>query len=217
MHVPAHFAEHRLDVLHDAVDELTLGTLVTVGDEGLEATPVPFVLDRSRGPQGTLVGHLARANRQWARAGDGAAALVTFLGPHGYVSPSAYPSKHTTGGRVVPTWNYVTVQVHGTLVTIEDRARVLEIVTALTDRHEAGRPHPWSVSDAPAEHIEAMRRGIVGIEVPIASIVGKWKLSQNRPPEDRAGIAADLAGTPLGAAVAAALTQDPAGRGTLPT
>ena len=211
MYVPAHFAEERIDVLHDTIERIALGTLVSGGDGRLEATHLPFLLDRDRGPAGTLVGHVAKANRQWTRAAGGPA-LVTFLGPEGYVSPSAYPSKATSGGKVVPTWNYVAVHVSGVVHTVDDPGRLLEIVTRLTERHEAGRREPWAVSDAPDDFVAAMLRGIVGIEIPIDSIEGKWKLSQNRDEADRRGGVADLAGTGVAAAMVERL---PAPHGTI--
>lgn len=211
MYVPAHFAEERIDVLHDTIERIALGTLVSGGDGRLEATHLPFLLDRDRGPEGTLVGHVAKANRQWTRAAGGPA-LVTFLGPAGYVSPSAYPSKATSGGKVVPTWNYVAVHVSGVVHTVDDPSRLLEIVTRLTERHEAGRREPWAVSDAPDDFVAAMLRGIVGIEIPIDSIEGKWKLSQNRDEADRRGVVADLAGTGVAAAMVERL---PAPHGTI--
>jgi transcriptional regulator len=221
VYVPAHFAEERIDVLHAAIERIALGTLVTSGATGLEATHLPFLLDRDRGPRGTLIGHVARANRQWKRAA-GEAALVTFLGPDSYVSPSAYPSKVASGGTVVPTWNYVAVHVTGSVHVVDEPGRLREIVTALTERHEAIHAEarglePWRVTDAPDDFVAARLRAVVGIEIPIDTIEGKWKLSQNRDEADQRGVVADLAGTgAAGTAVADAMSERlPPPRGTI--
>jgi transcriptional regulator len=191
MYLPPEFREERVDVLHEAIRQAALGTLVTAGAEGLEASHVPMLLDPAPEPYGRLTGHVARANGQWRRAAAEAPALAIFLGPAAYVSPDWYPSKRQTG-RVVPTWNYVAVHAAGPLCFFEDEARLLRLVTRLTETHEAGRPTPWAVSDAPADFVRAQLNGIVGFELTIARLEGKWKLSQNRPAEDRAGVVAGL-------------------------
>ncbi len=164
-----------------------LGLLVTNGPNGLNANPVPFLLVDDDGPL-RLVAHMARANAQWREEGE---ALVVFTDADAYVTPSWYETKKETG-KVVPTWNYATVHVHGTLRAIEDRDWLRAQVEALTRTHEAGRADPWAVSDAPAPYVEQMLRAIVGIEIAIARIEGKWKVSQNRPAQDRAGVIAGL-------------------------
>ena len=187
MYRPSAFAEDRVPLLHDAIRRAPLANLVTVGPDGPEATPLPLLLDPDPAPYGTLVGHLSRANPQWRNLAPGAPALAIVMGPAAYVSPAWYPSK-AEGGRVVPTWNYVTVHAHGQLALVEDPEAILAIVAALTDRHEAGRPEPWSVGDAPADFIRAQLKGIVGVRLTVTRLEGKWKMSQNRPAADRGGV-----------------------------
>src|SRR5512142_1120562 len=158
MYLPSHFAETRVEVLHDALRSAGLFTLVTAGAGGLDASHLPMLLDAQEGPAGRLLGHLARPNGQWKATPDGAPALAIALGPDAYVSPSWYPTKRETG-RVVPTWNYVAIHVHGQVRFFEDRDRLLDVVRRLTERHEGGRAHPWSVSDAPPDYVDAMLRG----------------------------------------------------------
>lgn len=192
MYVPPHFAEDRLPVLFDAMRRARLATLVTLGADGLEATPLPLLLDEAEGEQGTLYGHLARANPQWRRFDAGVEALALFQGPDAYITPAWYPSKAETN-RAVPTWNYVAVHARGPLEVFDDADRLRGVVARLSDRHEAGRAEPWAVADAPADFITAQLKGIVGIRIPIARIEGKWKTSQNRTAADRAGVATGLA------------------------
>jgi transcriptional regulator len=191
MYVPAQFAEDRLPVLHDAIDRTGLATLVTVGTSGLEASHVPMLLDRSKGRLGTLYGHLARPNPQWRETDSGSTALAIFLGPDAYVTPSWYATKQQTG-KVVPTWNYVAVHAHGVLTFFEDPEQLLSLVSKLTNLHESVRTNPWNVTDAPEGFIRSQLKGIIGFELPIERITGKWKMSQNRPEEDRAGVADGL-------------------------
>ncbi len=186
MYAPSHFAENRLELLHDAIDRAGLFTLVTMGADGLDASHIPMLLDATEGPHGRLLGHLARPNGQWNAAPDGSPALAIVLGPDSYVSPSWYPTKRETG-RVVPTWNYVAVHVHGAVRFFHDRARLLDLVERLTQRNERDRPHPWKVSDAPPDYVDAMLKGIVGVELAITRIEGKWKASQNRSASDQLG------------------------------
>ncbi|MDA2808093.1 FMN-binding negative transcriptional regulator [Nocardiopsis suaedae] len=211
MYVPAHFRAPE-----GAVERLlgaqTAADLVTAdgggdGGGGFDATPVPFVHvpDGGGAGHGRLVGHLARNNPQWRAATEhGTPAMVIVRGPDAYVSPSWYPSKREHG-RAVPTWNYVTAHVHGRLIAHDDAEWTEWAVRLLTERHEGGRPDPWSVDDAPRAFTEGMLRAIVGIEVRIDRIEGKWKLGQNRPEADRAGTVAGLRGEggAQGAAVAA--------------
>lgn len=164
-----------------------LGLLITNGAGGLNANPIPFLLEETDGAL-RLVAHMARANPQWREAGE---ALVVFTDADAYVSPEFYATKKETG-KVVPTWNYATVHVHGTLRAIEDRDWLRAQVNALTLAHEKDRAVPWAVSDAPDAYIDQMLRAIVGIEIAVSRIEGKWKVSQNRTPEDRAGVVAGL-------------------------
>ncbi|WP_394822431.1 FMN-binding negative transcriptional regulator [Pendulispora albinea] len=191
MYLPASFRENRLPVLHDTIARMGFATLVTSGPDGLVATHLPMYVEPAEGPMGTLYGHVARANPQWKELAGSGEALVTFVGPDAYVSPSYYPSK-PIAGKVVPTWNYVAVHAYGKAEAIEEPAPLLEIVTRLTDAHEAGRAERWSVSDAPESYVQGLLRAIVGIRIPISRIEGKWKLSQNRSPEDAAGVIAGL-------------------------
>ncbi len=192
MYLPKHFEETRIEVLHELIRSHPLGTLVTLASQGLDANHIPFEIDPSPAPFGTLRGHVARANPLWREPPRGVDALAIFQGPQAYVSPSWYPSKRETG-KVVPTWNYAVVHAHGPLRIIDDRAWLRALVERLTRRHEAGRREPWQVTDAPPDFIEAQLAAIVGIEMPIARLAGKWKTSQNRSPRDRAGAAEGLA------------------------
>jgi transcriptional regulator len=187
MYVPSHFAEDRVEVLHEALRGAGLATLVTVGADGLDATHLPLLFLPGPGPLGRLVGHVARPNPQWRATPAGSAALAIVLGPDAYVTPSWYPSKRETG-KVVPTWNYLAVHAHGAVRFFEERDRLLEVVTRLTDRREAARAHPWKVSDAPPDYLEAMLKGIVGVELTLTRLEGKWKASQNRAEADRRGV-----------------------------
>lgn len=191
MYCPAHFSEDRTPVLHDAIRRTGLANLVTLGPEGLTATPLPLLLDPTSGSYGTLRGHMARANPQWRRFSTDVPTLAIFMGPHAYVSPSWYPSKRETG-KAVPTWNYVTVHAHGPLEIFDDPDLLRDDVAALSARHEAGRPDAWAVSDAPKDFIEAMLKGIVGFRMTITRLEGKWKMSQNRPAPDRDGVVRGL-------------------------
>lgn len=188
MYQPSHFVETRVPVMHALITAHPLALLVRAGDDGLQADAVPLMLDTARGEHGTLVGHVARANPLWRHAGE---VLVVFQGPQAYVSPNWYASK-AEHGKVVPTWNYVVVQARGTLRALDDARAVHGIVERLTRTHEASQPRPWAVDDAPADFTDSMLRAIVGIEVPIASLAGKWKVSQNRSATDRAGVVAGL-------------------------
>jgi transcriptional regulator len=191
MYLPKHFEETRVEVLHGLIRAYPLGALVTLAAGGLEANHIPFEIDPDPTPFGTLRGHVARANPVWREFSRGTETLVIFQGPQLYVSPSWYPSKKE-GGKVVPTWNYALVHAYGPLRTVDDAAWLRAFVAKLTDRHEAARPDRWHVTDAPADYVDKMVTAIVGIEVPIARLVGKWKVSQNRPAADRAGVVAGL-------------------------
>jgi transcriptional regulator len=190
VYLPAHFEETRVEALHALIRAHPLGALVTLGPDGLDANHVPFEIDPDPAPLGTLRAHVARANPVWQQARD-SEVLVLFQGPEIYISPSWYPTKQETA-RVVPTWNYAVVHARGRLRAIEDRDWLRAFVTRLTERHEAGRREPWKVTDAPADFIERQLGGIVGLEVPIGRLTGKWKVSQNRPAPDRAGVVEGL-------------------------
>ena len=201
MYVPPAFAEDRAEALAALVEAHPLALLVTGGDVGLLANPVPMLWQ-----DGILRAHLARANGQVAslRAAEaaGAEVLAVFQGPQAYVSPGWYASK-AEHGKVVPTWNYLMVQIRGVPRVIDDAGWLRAQVDALTDRHEAGFADPWAVSDAPDGFVAAQLRGIVGVEIPVAQVAGKWKASQNRPASDRAGVIAGLGaeGRPMAAHV----------------
>lgn len=216
MYRPPAFAEDDPARLAEILATAGLATLVSQIDGRLVADPLPMLHDPSRGRFGTLTCHLARANPQADPAFDGREALVIFSGPDAYVSPGWYPSKAETG-RVVPTWNYVTVQAHGRVRRFDDPDRLLTLVRALTERHEAGRATSWAVDDAPADFIRAQLKGIVGLEIEIERLEGKRKLSQNRTAADRAGVVAglDASAAAEDRAVAAAMRADATGRGRL--
>lgn len=191
MHVPPAFAETDPEAVEAMIAEARLGLLVTHGPQGLFATHLPFVWDRAGR---VLTGHLARANPHRARAGD-AEALVVLTGPEAYVSPGWYPSK-AADPRQVPTWNYEAVHLRGRLEWFEDPARLRRLLAELTERHERARPEPWRLEDAPADYVERLLRGIVGVAVRVTEVTAQRKLSQNRTPEDRAGVRAGLAASP---------------------
>jgi transcriptional regulator len=195
MYRPPHFREDRIEVQHAAIRAHPLATLVTAGAAGLEANLIPFLVGDG-GRFGVLHAHLARANGQLAALREGSQALVVFQGPQAYVSPSWYAAKAETH-KVVPTWNYVAVHCWGTPRVIDDAAWLRAQIGRLTLSREAGRTEPWAVEDAPADYIAAQIKGIVGLEIPIARIEGKWKASQNRSAADRAGVAAGLGDDPM--------------------
>ena len=184
MYAPTSFRETRREVLHDLVRAYPFATVVVQAQGGLVANHLPFEWNGD-----ALQAHVARGNELAAM--DGAPVLVVFQGPQGYISPNWYPSKHETG-REVPTWNYTVVQVHGRLRVVDDAAWVRRQLEALTDHHESGQPRPWTISDAPEDHVEKLLGAIVGIEVTIERIEGKFKLSQNHPARNREGVIAGL-------------------------
>ncbi len=188
MYLPKHFEISDPALLHAVVRDCPLATWATVADGEPVVNHVPFMLDATRGEQGTLVGHVARANPVWRAP---AASVLVFQGSDAYVSPSWYPAKHEHG-KVVPTWNYIVVHAHGMPQVIEDRAALLQIVSRLTRVHEFGQLQPWAVGDAPGDYIEQMLGAIVGIEIPVQRWVGKFKLSQNHAAPNRLGVIAGL-------------------------
>jgi len=187
MYIPRHFLEERLDVLHRIIEDESFATLVTSTADGIVATHVPFLLDRSRGPLGTLRGHVARANPHWQHLTNGTETLVIFLGSHAYVSPTWYASS----GRV-PTWNYVAVHVYGTPQPFEDEDRLRQIVADTARRYESGLEPTWDVDVLDPAAVSGLLKGIVGFEIPIARIEGKRKLGQNRSRDEREGMVRGL-------------------------
>jgi transcriptional regulator len=213
MYLPSKFREDDPARIQAAIRAHPFAQLVTFGAGGIAATPLPLMLDVDAGPQGSLIGHLARANPQWKTADTSVEALAIFSGPDGYITPSWYETKRETG-KVVPTWNYVTIQVRGRISFQEDSDALRGIVTQLTERHEAERAAPWAVADAPVDFIAGQLRAIVGLRLEITAISAKWKMSQNRSDADRAGVVEGLraegasAADAVAAVVVAATTAD---------
>jgi transcriptional regulator len=211
MYIPPHNGPPSEDDVTGLLLATRAGDLVTIGDGGMTVSMIPFIYDPSYPPRGSLLGHLARPNVQW-RAADGREALVLVHGPDGYVSPAWYAAKREHG-RVVPTWNYVLVAVHGTVRVHDDPAWTRDLVERLTRAHEGGRAEPWAVTDAPERYIAGQLRAIVGIEVEIDHVEAKWKLSQNRSAADVAGVIAGLGdGSHDDLALAAAMSKVEADR-----
>lgn len=204
MYRPGHFSEDRVGVLAELVRQHPFATLVSLDADGLIATHLPLLWDADREPYGTLRGHFARPSPHAKVASSPVDALAIFTGPNAYVSPSWYPSK-AEHGKVVPTWNYAAVHAYGSLELIDDTEWLRTLITRLTDRHEAPSAKPWRVSDAPDAFLDAMLRGIVGIEIEVTRLEGKWKLGQNRPEADQDGVIEGLAqrGDAASAALAA--------------
>ncbi|MBN9617769.1 MAG: transcriptional regulator [Acidobacteriales bacterium 59-55] len=209
MYIPRANEETRLEVLHDLIESHPLASLVTIASSGLFASHLPMVLERKSATRALLKGHLSRANKQWQDFQPGVQALAIFSGPEHYISPSWYPEKKETG-KVVPTWNYAVVHVYGHLRVVEDPAWLMEHLNALTTVHEASFPAPWKVSDAPADYIASLIKGIVGVELPIERIEGKWKASQNHPERNRIGVVEGLErlNTPESLAMKALVADD---------
>ncbi len=190
MYDVAAFREERIDVLHALIKAHPLATLVVTTAQGLEANHIPMLIAPEPAPDlefGTLRGHVARANPVWRTFNADTEALAVFQGPQGYVTPSWYPSK-AQHGKVVPTWNYAVVHAHGPLKIYEDAEWLRALVTRLTESQESLREKPWQVTDAPSDYVDTMLKAIVGIEIPIRRLQGKWKMSQNRLPQDREGV-----------------------------
>ena len=205
MYLPAHFEQTEAAALQALMREHPLAALVTVQDGQPTADHIPLQYDAA---SQTLRGHVARANPMW-RVATGQPVLAIFRGPQAYVSPNWYPSKAATH-KVVPTWNYIVVHAHGVLRAVDDAPWVHALVGRLTAHHESPQSAPWAVSDAPEDFVQQMLRVIVGIEIPVDSLVGKWKISQNRSQADRQGVAAALqAGTAEAQAMAALVRTGP--------
>jgi transcriptional regulator len=187
MYIPRHNEETRLPILHQLIRAEPLAALITLTSTGLFASHIPMVLEPSDSGLGILRGHVSRANLQWKDRVESVDALAIFSGPQHYITPTWYAGK-LEHGKEVPTWNYVVVHAYGPLQVIEDHTWLLKHLHQLTDQHEAARSAPWSVSDAPEDFVRTMMNGIVGFEMPIARLEGKWKVSQNRTPRDRQGV-----------------------------
>jgi len=190
MYQPSAFREDRLETLHELIRSHPLATLITSGIDGLIANLVPFIVVDS-GDKGTLRAHIAKANDQVAALRAGTETLVVFQGPEAYITPTWYPAKKEHG-RVVPTWNYVVVQARGTPRVIDDAVWLRTQIEALTLSQEGPRAEPWKVTDAPPEFVDKQIKAIIGIEIPILTIEGKWKVSQNRSDADRHGVCEGL-------------------------
>jgi transcriptional regulator len=209
MYMPSKFEEKDLQVLHGAIAQAPFGVLIAAAPAGLEANHLPFQLVPEQGPFGTLRCHVARANDLWRQASAASLqGLVVFQGPSAYISPSLYPSKQETH-EVVPTYNYVAIHAHGRIAVHDDVRWLRALLAQLTRRHEAGRERPWKMGEAPADYLDARLQEIVGIEIEITRIEGKWKMSQNRTPADQAGVIAGLrdSADPAERAVAAIVVQ----------
>ena len=207
MYLPKHFEQHDRAALSVLMRERPLATLIVTADGGPTADLIPLEYLADHGEHGVLRGHVARANPLWRCSG--AKALAVFTGPDAYVSPGWYASKREHG-KVVPTWNYTMVQARGTLHAVEEAPWLHALVSRLTDHHEAPQTTPWQVSDAPDDYVQQMLRAIVGIEITLTSLVGKWKVSQNRGPADRLGVASGLSrGADANAQSMAALVGGP--------
>lgn len=192
MYTPRAFALDDLPEIQQLIQHTRLAQLVTFGEQGLQASHLPLLLNPDQGPNGTLYGHMAKANPQWQDLQNGSDALVIFTGADAYISPSFYPAK-AEHGKVVPTWNYIAVHAYGKAEVFTDAERLLAVVSALTERHEGGRAQPWKVNDAPADYIDGMLKAIVGFALPIERLIGKRKLSQNRSTVNMAGVREGLA------------------------
>lgn len=187
MYTPPVFAVSDTQRLHGLIREYPLATMITLDVSGIVVNHVPFLLDTTRGEQGVLMGHVARANPVWQSFSREIPSVVVFEGPQAYVTPSWYAAK-AEHGKVVPTWNYAVVHVRGFPRVVKEESAVLALLDRLTRAQEAALPSPWQLQDAPADYIEKLMSAIVGIEIPVSSIEGKWKMSQNRDAADRAGV-----------------------------
>lgn len=196
MYIPKHFEEPRIEVMHELMRARPLATLVTLTSNGLNANHIPLHLVDTPAPLGTLRGHVARANPMWQDFAKDVEVLAIFHGPDCYITPSWYATKRETG-KVVPTWNYAVVHTCGTLRIIDDAAWVRAQIEALTAHSEASFARPWSVSDAPHEYTEKLIGAIVGFEIAITKLTGKWKVSQNQPVPNQASVIEGLSNSGL--------------------
>lgn len=191
MYIPKQFEERRVEVMHDLIRAYPLATLVTYSPGGLSANHIPLHLSTSPAPHGTLRGHIARANPLFGEIAEGIETLAIFHGPNSYITPSWYATKRETG-RVVPTWNYAVVHAYGVLRIVDDASWLRTQLDGLTDHNEASFPEPWAVSDAPPDHIEKIMAAIVGVEIVVTKLLGKWKVSQNQPRQNQASVISGL-------------------------
>jgi transcriptional regulator len=207
MYLPSHFAVTEPEALHELMRAHPLGALITCGELGLDANHLPFEFDAGEGEHGILRAHVARNNPLWQEVKEGDEVLVIFKAVDGYVSPSWYPSKQAHHQQV-PTWNYAVVHAHGRIRVRDDARFVRRLLASLTRVHEAAEPAPWKMADAPRDYIEAMVQAVVGIEIEVSQLVGKFKLSQNKEEGDRLG-AVDALQAKGQTALAAAMQQSP--------
>lgn len=191
MYIPKQFEEPRVEVLHELIRAYPLAALVTHSPSGLNANHIPLHFSESPAPNGTLHGHIARANPLMGEIAEGIEALAIFHGPNSYITPSWYATKKETG-KVVPTWNYAVVHAYGVLRVVDNASWLRAQLNALTDHSEASFPEPWSVSDAPPDHVEKIMTSIVGVEMVITKFLGKWKVSQNQPAQNQASVISGL-------------------------
>ena len=194
MYVPNSFREEDPAKLAELIARHPLASLVTLGPEGLDMSPVPLLYDptpRQGAPYGLLRGHLARANPQWRQFNPAVPALAIFTGPNAYISPNWYPSK-AEHGKAIPTWNYAVVDAQGPMRVIEETEELRQLLAELTAQHEASQPKPWKLEDAPEDYMAAQLKAVVGVEIPVQKLTGKWKMSQNKSEADRAGVKANL-------------------------
>src|ERR1700692_2977636 len=191
MYIPRANQEDRILVLHKLMEDQPFASLITIGSSGLFASHIPMVLEQN-GAKGQLRGHISRANTQWRDYTPSVEALAIFSGPQHYITPNWYLEKQESG-KVVPTWNYVVVYAYGYLKIIEDGSWLVTHLASLTNIHEAASPVPWKIEDAPADYIASQVKGIVGLEMEVTRLEGKWKVSQNRSEQDRNGVAEGLA------------------------
>jgi transcriptional regulator len=191
VYIPDAFSESRTEVLESFISENSLAAVVTLTAQGIIANHIPLLFKRTE-EKAILCGHVSRANPMWRDYDPTSEVLAIFAGPQRYISPNWYPTK-AEHGRVVPTWNYMVVHAYGRMLTFEDPSRLREFLTKLTDTHESASSSPWKVSDAPDNYIDGLLKAIVGIEIEVTRLEGKWKLSQNRPAQDREAVARHLA------------------------
>lgn len=197
MYVPNSFREEDPATLAELIARHPLASLVTLGPDGLAMSPVPLLYDptpRQGAPYGLLRGHLARANPQWRQFNPAIPALAIFTGPNAYISPNWYPSK-AEHGKAAPTWNYAVVEAQGPMRVIEDTEELRQLLAELTAQHEASQPKPWKLEDAPEDYMAAQLKAVVGVEIPVQKLTGKWKMSQNRSEVDRAAVKFSLSNT----------------------
>jgi transcriptional regulator len=192
MYIPRPNEETRLPVLHGLIEAEPLAALVTFTSKGLVASHIPMVLDRSTSGFGILRGHVARPNEQWRTFDASVEALAIFAGPQQYITPNWYPEKQEHG-KVVPTWNYIVVHAYGPLTAHEEPEWLMPHLEQLVAQNEAAFPSPWKITDAPADYVRSQMKGIVGLELPITRLEGRWKLSQNRSARDKQGVIDGLA------------------------